>query len=117
MASGPMQNTWNTTYYTPSRGTKVSSAETTIYKVGNIVIGFIIASISATMSSSNEVIVTGLPGAKNVMQLPLICVSGTNAGKTGRCRIETNGSILTWFTPFAPVSGEVYLIPVHYICN
>lgn len=110
-----MQNIWNATYYTPSKGSKVSSAETTIYRVGNIVIGSIVASIGATMSSSNETIVTGLPGAKNAVQLPLICVSGTNAGKTGRCRIESTGSIVTWFTPFVPVSGEVYLIPVHYI--
>ena len=114
MASGPITTPWKVTGYSPTKGSKVSAIDGALYSIGNICIGYLLVTVSSTMQSTNEILASGLPAPKSVMQLPFLCVYGSNNGKVGRCSINATGSLVTWYT-LTPVASEVYLIPICYV--
>lgn len=87
---------------------------------GNICTGYIIFKYKSDYAGGNglQTVVKGLPLAKRYVQMPLICVSGTNSGKVGRVRVSNgvNNAILTfWYSNVVGSANEVYLIPINYI--
>lgn len=102
-----------------SQLTHVSAAswEASVVKYGRVLVGNIIFSPSSDLSGSTPDVVTGgLPNTYTAIQLPFICVAGSDSGKTGRVRIANN-KIQVWYSNIAAKAGNTYLIPIYAITN
>lgn len=109
--------TGNITEYSGTKNdTYISAIEGRVTKYGRMVSGYLIVTVGTSFSAADTTFVSGLPAANNqYVQLPCICLSGTDIYKASRVRITTNGTITTWYG-FGLNSGASYLIPVNYIC-
>lgn len=100
----------------PTKTSDVNTFEYNMRRVGKLVTGSIIFSISSALASNGYIVQGGIPTAAHAPQLPLICVNGTQAGQTGRVRVNGAG-IQVWYSNVTPTVGNTYLIPVNYICQ
>lgn len=122
-ANGTVAASWsklatgNITEYSGTKNdTYLSAIEGRVTKYGRTVSGYLVITAGASFSAADLTLVSGLPSANNsYVQLPCICLSGTDIYKASRVRITTSGNITTWYG-FGFNSGASYLIPVNYIC-
>ena len=80
---------------------KTANREIKAAKYGNVVSLYMVFSLSEALNA-NEAIISGggIPPSYygNEIQVPITCVSGSNAGKTGRVRITNTGAITDWYS-------------------
>lgn len=106
----------------PTYASHITSQELIIRKSGGMVVGHLIFAFDSSYSGGGgmgEIItnVGGLPKSAVAMQMPIVCVAGTNAGKVGRVRISTDGKLQFWYSNLAGSASETYLIPICYPTN
>lgn len=106
----------------PQYAQHVTNADLIVRISGGVAVGYFVFTYDGTFTGGNglqEIItnVGGLPKSVIAVQLPLICVAGTNSGKTGRVRVDTDGKLSFWYSNIYGTAGETYLIPIHYPVN
>lgn len=89
-----------------------------VVKVGKIVTYFISCQLLATISATGTVIASGLPKAIKNTQIPVVALSGANAGQTNQMAITTDGNFQTRYSsPSVYPSGAYILSSGSYITS
>lgn len=103
---------------TPTYNTGITNTELIIRRIGTLITGHLVFAYASSYSGGDglqEIITNanGIPPGFNV-QMPIICVYGTNAGKVGRVRISTDGKLAFWYSNLLGTAGESYVVPLNY---
>ena len=75
-----------------------------------MVCGYIVFAPTSDISDTDGLIATGFPNTDDI-QLPLICVAGSQGGEVGRVRLNS-GSLRVWYSNVKAITGNTYLIPI-----
>lgn len=80
-------------------GANVTSFLNVVFKTGKVVNGYIVFKPTATVADLNTIFASGLPvpASNTLIIIPVICIAGTNVGKSDRVAINANGDLVSWY--------------------
>lgn len=113
-AYGAIDNLNTTTRQTITAGSDVTNFEQSVFSTGKIVSGYIVFKPTSVPSSTNAIFGSGFPIPPLTIQLPCICISGTNFGKASRVAVNTSGHLISFYAGNIFSTSDTYLIPINY---
>lgn len=81
-----------------------------VQKSGHVVTYFISCQLQTAISATGTVIVTGMPAPTKNTQIPVVALSGANAGQTNQMAIMTDGKFQTRYTSTTTYPSGAYIL-------